>query len=279
VSDTTQGEKNTQSEPVQQKLPLAFLHGKAVVDKPEDLYIPPDALEIILETFEGPLDLLLYLIKKHKLDVLELSIFSITEQYVSYVEMMSEFQLELAGEYLVMAALLAQIKSRLLLPVHEELEEEEDPRAELIKRLQEYEQFKKAAENIDAIPRVGRDIFVAHATMPVIENTAQNLPELELKDLMLALSDVMARAKTFEHHQVTAEILSTRERMSQILAQLSNAKKALPFSDLFTLSEERSGVVVSFIAMLELIKEGLISCLQVSPDSLIYINLTDTPNS
>jgi len=115
--------------------------------------------------------------------------------------------------------------------------------------------------------------------MPVIENTAQNLPELELKDLMLALSDVMARAKTFEHHQVTAEILSTRERMSQILAQLSNAKKALPFNDLFTLSEGRSGVVVSFIAMLELIKEGLISCLQVSPDSLIYINLTDTPNS
>ncbi|MDC9522030.1 ScpA family protein [Pseudoalteromonas sp. Angola-31] len=279
MSDTIQGEKNTQSEPVQQKLPLAFLHGKAVVDKPEDLYIPPDALEIILETFEGPLDLLLYLIKKHKLDVLQLSIFSITEQYVSYVEMMSEFQLELAGEYLVMAALLAQIKSRLLLPVHEELEEEEDPRAELIKRLQEYEQFKKAAENIDAIPRVGRDIFVANATMPVIENTAQNLPELELKDLMLALSDVMARAKTFEHHQVTAETLSTRERMSQILAQLSNAKKALPFNDLFTLSEGRSGVVVSFIAMLELIKEGLISCLQVSPDSLIYINLTDTPNS
>ncbi|KPZ52358.1 MULTISPECIES: ScpA family protein [unclassified Pseudoalteromonas] len=279
MSDTTPSVDNTQSEPVQQKLPLAFLHGKAVVDKPEDLYIPPDALEVILETFEGPLDLLLYLIKKHKLDVLELSIFSITEQYVSYVEMMSEFQLELAGEYLVMAALLAQIKSRLLLPVHEELEEEEDPRAELIKRLKEYEQFKKAAENIDAIPRVGRDIFVANATMPVIENTAQNLPELELKDLMLALSDVMARAKTFEHHQVTAEALSTRERMSQILAQLSNAKKALPFSDLFTLSEGRSGVVVSFIAMLELIKEGLISCLQVSPDSLIYINLTDTPNS
>ena len=162
---------------MQQKLPLAFLHGKAVVDKPEDLYIPPDALEIILETFEGPLDLLLYLIKKHKLDVLELSIFSITEQYVSYVEMMTEFQLELAGEYLVMAALLAQIKSRLLLPVHEELEEEEDPRAELIKRLQEYELFKKAAENLDDIPRVGRDIFIAHAAMPINEDTSQNLPD------------------------------------------------------------------------------------------------------
>lgn len=279
MSDTTQSPAIINNvEPVQQKLPLAFLHGKAVVDKPEDLYIPPDALEVILETFEGPLDLLLYLIKKHKLDVLELSIFSITEQYVSYVEMMSEFQLELAGEYLVMAALLAQIKSRLLLPVHEELEEEEDPRAELIKRLQEYEQFKKAAENIDAIPRVGRDIYIAYAAMPVIEDTSQNLPDVELKDLMLALSDVMARAKTFEHHQITAEVLSTRERMSQILLQLSKANKALPFSDLFTLSEGRSGVVVSFIAMLELIKEGLISCLQATPQSLIYINLTDSPN-
>ena len=261
--------------PVQQKLPLAFLHGKAVVDKPEDLYIPPDALEIILETFEGPLDLLLYLIKKHKLDVLELSIFSITEQYVSYVEMMTEFQLELAGEYLVMAALLAQIKSRLLLPVHEELEEEEDPRAELIKRLQEYELFKKAAENLDDIPRVGRDIFIAHAAMPIREDTSQNLPELELKDLMLALSDVMARAQTFEHHQITAEVLSTRERMSQILQQLSQANSAVVFNTLFTPNEGRSGVVVSFIAMLELIKEGLVTCLQVSPESLIYVSLSE----
>jgi len=219
---------------VQQKLPLAFLHGKAVVDKPEDLYIPPDALEVILETFEGPLDLLLYLIKKHKLDVLELSIFSITEQYVKYVEMMSEFQLELAGEYLVMAALLAQIKSRLLLPVHEELEEEEDPRAELIKRLQEYEQFKKAAENIDTLPRVGRDIFIANATFPELEEKNQPLPELAIKDLLLALSDVMARAKTFEHHLISAETLSTRERMSLILHTLSQAKAPVAFTQLFT---------------------------------------------
>ncbi|MGY8878479.1 MAG: segregation and condensation protein A, partial [Pseudoalteromonas sp.] len=261
--------------PVQHKLPLAFLHGKAVEDKPEDLYIPPDALEIILETFEGPLDLLLYLIKKHKLDVLDLSIFSITEQYVSYVEMMTEFQLELAGEYLVMAALLAQIKSRLLLPVHEELEEEEDPRAELIKRLQEYELFKKAAENLDDIPRVGRDIFIAHAAMPINEDRSQNLPDIELKDLMLALSDVMARAKTFEHHQITAEVLSTRERMSQILQQLSKANSAVVFNALFTPDEGRSGVVVSFIAMLELIKEGLVTCLQVSPESLIYVSLSE----
>ncbi|MDP2633756.1 MULTISPECIES: ScpA family protein [unclassified Pseudoalteromonas] len=262
-------------QPVQQKLPLAFLHGKAVIDTPEDLYIPPDALEVILETFEGPLDLLLYLIKKHKLDILELSIFSITEQYVRYVEMMSEFQLELAGEYLVMAALLAQIKSRLLLPKHEELEEEEDPRAELIRRLQEYEQFKKAAENLDEIPRVGREIFTAHALMAEQEEPSQLLPDVELKDLLLALSDVMARAKTFEHHQITAEALSTRERMSLILAKLSKAGTQLPFTALFTVEEGRSGVVVSFIAMLELIKEGLITCLQVEPATQIYIGLVD----
>ena len=265
--------------PVQQKLPLAFLHGKAVVEKPEDLYIPPDALEVILETFEGPLDLLLYLIKKHKLDVLELSIFSITEQYVKYVEMMSEFQLELAGEYLVMAALLAQIKSRLLLPVHEELEEEEDPRAELIKRLQEYEQFKKAAENIDSLPRVGRDIFIANATFPELEEKNQPLPELAIKDLLLALSDVMARAKTFEHHLISAETLSTRERMSLILHTLSQAKAPVAFTQLFTFEEGRSGVVVSFIAMLELIKEGLIACLQVESDSQIYVSLNEPAES
>jgi segregation and condensation protein A len=265
--------------PVQQKLPLAFLHGKAVVDKPEDLYIPPDALEVILETFEGPLDLLLYLIKKHKLDVLELSIFSITEQYVKYVEMMSEFQLELAGEYLVMAALLAQIKSRLLLPVHEELEEEEDPRAELIKRLQEYEQFKKAAENIDTLPRVGRDIFIANATFPELEEKKDPLPELAIKDLLLALSDVMARAKTFEHHLISAETLSTRERMSLILHTLSQVKAPVAFTQLFTFEEGRSGVVVSFIAMLELIKEGLIACLQVESDSQIYVSLNESAES
>ena len=264
---------------VQQKLPLAFLHGKAVVDKPEDLYIPPDALEVILETFEGPLDLLLYLIKKHKLDFLELSIFSITEQYVKYVEMMSEFQLELAGEYLVMAALLAQIKSRLLLPVHEELEEEEDPRAELIKRLQEYEQFKKAAENIDTLPRVGRDIFIANATFPELEEKNQPLPELAIKDLLLALSDVMARAKTFEHHLISAETLSTRERMSLILHTLSQAKAPVAFTQLFTFEEGRSGVVVSFIAMLELIKEGLIACLQVESDSQVYVSLNESAES
>lgn len=249
------------TEVAQHKLPLAFLHGEAVVEKPEDLYIPPEALEVILDTFEGPLDLLLYLIKRHKLDILELPIFSITQQYVKYVELMKDMQLELAGEYLVMAALLAQIKSRMLLPRHEELEEEEDPRAELVRRLQEYEQFKKAAERLDELPRVERDIFIANALLDESLDTSEAPPELELRELVLALSEVMARAKTFEHHHISAEVLSTRERMTSILQTLRQARKPVQFAQLFTPEEGRSGVVVTFIAMLELIKEQLIDCI------------------
>ncbi|MFY8273324.1 segregation and condensation protein A [Pseudoalteromonas sp. SSDWG2] len=259
----------------QQKLPLAFIRGEAVVEKPEDLYIPPDALEVVLETFEGPLDLLLYLIKKHKLDVLELSIFSITEQYMKYVEMMREFQLELAGEYLVMAALLAQIKSRLLLPVHEELEEEEDPRAELIRRLQEYEQFKKAAENLDEIPRMERDIFSAHALIEEEALPSPLFPDVSMQDLMLALSDVMARAKSFEHHHITPEQLSTRARMSDILSYLQQAQGYVEFAALFSVQEGRAGVVVTFIAILELTKEGLIMCQQANSESIIHVRLKE----
>ncbi|MBS3796485.1 MULTISPECIES: segregation and condensation protein A [unclassified Pseudoalteromonas] len=260
--------------PQQQKLPLAFIRGEAVIEKPEDLYIPPDALEVVLETFEGPLDLLLYLIKKHKLDVLELSVFSITEQYMKYVEMMREFQLELAGEYLVMAALLAQIKSRLLLPVHQELgEDEEDPRAELVRRLQEYEQFKKAAERLDEIPRLERDIFTAHALVDEQAKPEPLFPDVAMQDLMLALSDVMARAKTFEHHHISPEHLSTRQRMSDILARLQQAPGYLDFHALFTVSEGRAGVVVTFIAILELTKEGLILCQQATSDALIHVRL------
>ncbi|MFC3034669.1 segregation and condensation protein A [Pseudoalteromonas fenneropenaei] len=261
------------SEALQQKLPLAFLHGEAVIDKPEDLYIPPDALEVILDTFEGPLDLLLYLIKKHKLDILELPILKITEQYVSYVELMKELKLELAAEYLVMAALLAQIKSRMLLPVHEELPEEEDPRAELVRRLQEYEQFRRAAELLDEIPRLERDIFVAHALIDSSYEPDLLLPDTSLKELLLALSDVMARAKVLEHHHVSKEALSTRSRMSFILDKLSESNSSLPFSDFFTLAEGRSGVVVTFIAMLELVKEALIDILQVEAGGQVYLSL------
>ncbi|TQF71386.1 segregation and condensation protein A [Pseudoalteromonas luteoviolacea] len=261
------------TEQQQQQAPLAFLKGEAVLEKPEDLYIPPDALQVILESFEGPLDLLLYLIKRHKLDILELPILSITQQYVHYVEMMQDFQLELAGEYLVMAALLAQIKSRLLLPTHEEIEEEEDPRAELVRRLQEYEQFKQAAENLDKVPRVDRDIFIASALIEDVDDNADSLPDVELRELLLAMSEVMARAKKFEHHQISAETLSTRERMSKILQYLSENPNPVEFSVLFQIEEGRSGVVVTFIAMLELLKEQLISIVQVNLASAIYLSL------
>ena len=261
------------SEMQQQKLPLGFLHGEAVIDKPEDLYIPPDALEVALEAFEGPLDLLLYLIKKHKLDILDVSIAKITSQYMQYVDMMKEFKLELAAEYLVMAALLAQIKSRLLLPVHKELEdEEEDPRALLIKRLQEYEQFRKAAENLDALPRLDRDIFVAKALLEE-QKSEQVLPELNIQDLVMALSDIMARAATFTHHQVSVETLSTRERMSRILMLLSEQQGFMSFEMAFQPDEGRAAVVVSFIAVLELVKEDLIVLQQSDINSLIFLKL------
>lgn len=254
--------------------PLALLNGKAMVKKPADLYIPPDALEVILETFEGPLDLLLYLIKKHKLDILELSVHTITKQYVAYVELMKDLKLELAAEYLVMAALLTQIKSRLLLPVHKELEDEDvDPRVELIKRLKEYEQFKTAAENLDEIPRLDRDIFVAKA-LPSEKTIPETLlPNVDMKDILLALGDIMARAKNYTHHHISAETLSTRERMSKILQQLGETAGFVEFSELFELSEGRSGVVVTFIAILELIKECLIECIQSEPRTQIHVQL------
>ena len=262
--------------PAQGVLPLAFLHGEAFTKQPQDLYIPPDALEVALEAFEGPLDLLLYLIKRHKLDILELSIHSITCQYVQYVELMKEFKLELAAEYLVMAALLAQIKSRLLLPVHEELaSEEEDPRAELVRRLQQYEQFKQAAQSLDEIPRLERDVFIADIAAPIKEIPETLLPDVDIKELLVALSEVMARAQVFTHHQISAEVLSTRERMSRILSVLSQHNDFVEFTLLFDLQEGRSGVVVTFIALLELIKEGLIDCVHATFDAQLYLRLKD----
>lgn len=257
----------------QQKLPLAFLHGEAVIEKPADLYIPPDALEVVLASFEGPLDLLLYLIKKHKLDLLTLSVCDITEQYMRYVELMEAFELDRAGDYLVMAALLAQIKSRMLLPVHEELEEEDDPRAVLIKRLQEYEQFKQAAETLDTLPRLERDIFTAHAQVTPNTKVSAPLPNINLQELTLALSEVMARSRTLAHHHIAAEQLSTRERMSDILTRLQSESAQLEFGQLFKIHEGRAGVVVTFIALLELLKEGLISCQQSHGAGQLYVYL------
>jgi segregation and condensation protein A len=245
----------------QQEMPFAIVNGESVTEIPQDLYIPPEALSIILETFEGPLDLLLYLIKKQNLDILELDVASITAQYMGYVEMMDAMKFELAAEYLVMAAMLAQIKSRLLLPkVKEEEAEEEDPRAQLIRRLQEYERYKEAAENLDELPREGRDIYVANIEPPDYQ-VDRPQPTVEMKDILLALSEVMRRAEMFESHHIQMERLSTREKMSHVLDRVSSGQ-FVPFVSMFTPEEGRLGVVVTFLAVMELIKESLIEIVQ-----------------
>ncbi|KTT11252.1 chromosome segregation protein ScpA [Pseudomonas oryzihabitans] len=253
-----------------EQLRLALVYGEAFTELPQDLYIPPDALEVFLEAFEGPLDLLLYLIRKQNIDILDIPVAEITRQYMSYVELMKAVQLELAAEYLLMAAMLAEIKSRMLLPRAEGLEaEEEDPRAELIRRLQEYERFKKAAEDLDELPREGRDFVVP--TLPAPEARARKLlPEVELGELLLAMGEVLRRADLFESHQVTREILSTRERMSQVLERLKDGA-FVPFFALFTLEEGRLGVVVTFMAILELVKESLVELVQNEPFSPIHV--------
>ena len=250
---------------------IAIVRGEPVTALPHDLYIPPDALEIFLETFEGPLDLLLYLIKKQNFDILDIPIAEITRQYVQYIEMMQVMRLELAAEYLVMAAMLAEIKSRLLLPrpTISENQEEADPRAELIRRLQAYEQIKKAAEELDKLPQQGREIFWLAAQMPQIP-VMQNLPHLDLDDLAKAFKDILRRAALNAHHQVKREPLSIRERMSQILMNISS-EKTTDFTHLFNVSEGRMGVVVTFIAILELLKQSLIEMFQEAPFSRIQV--------
>ncbi|NOT83625.1 MAG: segregation/condensation protein A [Methylococcaceae bacterium] len=231
---------------------------------PEDLYIPPDALQIFLEAFEGPLDLLLYLIRKQNIDIVHIPVAEITRQYISYIALMEQLQLDLAAEYLLMAALLTEIKSRLLLPRKIEAEnEEEDPRAELIRRLQEYERIKQAAEEIDTLPRLERDIFETFIDVSQI-TVERPLPDIAFKDLLLAFQDVLKRAHQLSHHQIIKEALSVRERMSAILGYLNGLENAL-FTKLFTQKEGRHGVVVSFLAILELSKEGLIEIIQPEP--------------
>ena len=249
-----------------------MVYGQAVTEIPQDLYIPPEALEVFLEAFEGPLDLLLYLIRKQNIDILDIPVAEITRQYMGYVELMKVVRLELAAEYLVMAAMLAEIKSRLLLPRHQEDEDEEhDPRAELIRRLQEYERFKQAAEDIDRLPRVGRDVHVASAEAPVAPAQRAH-PDVDIQELLLALSDVLRRADMFESHQVTRELLSTRERMAEILDRLRSGH-FMPFVRLFTVEEGRLGVVVTFMAVLELVKEQLIDLVQNESFAPIHIKV------
>ena len=259
----------------QAEMPFAIVHGKNMTELPKDLYIPPDALEVILEAFEGPLDLLLYLIRRQNLDILDINVAEITHQYMRYIELMDAMQFELASEYLLMAAMLAEIKSRVLLPRSSEAEaDEEDPRAQLIRRLQEYERFKRAAENMDELPREGRDIFLGSAEPPERESRRPD-PPVDMKELLLSLAEVLRRADMFESHQVERERLSTRERMSQVLEQLKGGQ-FMPFVTLFTVHEGRLGVVVTFLAVMELVKESLVELLQTETYGPIHVKARST---
>mgnify|MGYP001822767113 FL=1 len=254
----------------QEEMPFALVQGQPVTEVPHDLYIPPDALEVILEAFEGPLDLLLYLIRRQNLDILDIPITEITKQYIEYIEMLQDMQFELAAEYLVMAAILAEIKSRMLLPRPAlDDDEEGDPRAELVRRLQEYERFKQAAEDLDELPRVGRDFALAEAYIE--DKTVVRVPpKVELGEILEALKDVLGRAELFTSHQVSVEPLSVRERMSRILSAL-RGNPYMEFQQLFDPEEGRMGVVVSFLALMELTREQLVDLVQNEPFGQIYI--------
>ncbi|MDE1958214.1 MAG: segregation/condensation protein A [Xanthomonadaceae bacterium] len=258
--------------PQQQEMPLALVRGLPLLQMPQDLYIPPDALEVILEAFEGPLDLLLYLIRRQNLDILDIPIAEITRQYMDYIGLMHEMRLELAAEYLVMAAILAEIKSRLLLPRPPAAEGvEDDPRAELIRRLQEYERFQKAAADIDALPRMERDTALAQAG--VTDRVVVRLPPpVDLRELLLALRDVLRRADLSGHHAVRRDALSVRQRMGEVLKSLQDGAFHA-FQTLFEPGEGRLGVVVSFLAMLELAKEMLVEIVQEAPLAPIYLKV------
>lgn len=255
---------------IQQELPFAIVEGKVFTDVPQDLYIPPDALSVILDAFEGPLDLLLYLIRRQNMDILTIDVSEITRQYIEYIEAAKKMQFELAAEYLLMAAMLAEIKSRMLLPRQSQDEdEEEDPRAELIRRLQQYERYKKAAEDLDSLPRVHRDMATVsiHADISLQHKLH---PDVSLNELLDALNTVLIRSDRFVSHQVERERLSTRERMSIILARVTT-DKFVSFYSLFTPEEGRSGVVVTFLAIMELVKEQLLDFVQSETLGAIHV--------
>ena len=255
--------------PWQEEMPFAVVEGEPVVELPKDLYIPPDALEVFLEAFEGPLDLLLYLVKRQNLDILDIPIAKVTRQYMEYIDLMKELRLELAAEYLAMAAMLAEIKSRLLLPRPETAADEEDPRAELVRRLQEYERYKQAAERLDELPRIGRDVVAIGAATPWLR-IERPQPRVGLDDLLAALADVLARAETYRHHRVRMELLSVRERMSMVLERIERTR-FVEFTSLFTPQEGRQGVVVTLLAVLELLRESLVDFVQARPFGPIHV--------
>jgi segregation and condensation protein A len=250
----------------------ARIHGEPLADLPQDLYIPPDALEVYLDAFEGPLDLLLYLIRKHNLDILDIPMADLTRQYMDYVEKMRATRLELAADYLLMSAMLIEIKSRMLLPKPAAIEQEEDPRAELVRRLLEYESMKLAAQQLDEMPQVGRELMVAQACFEHI--TQQQLPGVSMEDLLAAWQDVLKRASHFTHHKVSREQLSVREHMSQILRRL-HGEPLLEFSALFEVGAGLQKLVVCFLAILELAREGLVRLTQQAAFSPIYVQAAD----
>ena len=266
TADTEQPEQ-TQTE--QAEMPFAIVMGAPVTELPKDLYIPPDALEVFLEAFEGPLDLLLYLIKRQNIDILDIPIARITEQYMRYIDLMKDLQLELAGEYLLMAAMLAEIKSRMLLPRPQAEEEEEDPRAELVRRLQEYERYKQAAEDIDQLPRYERDVFATIIEFPDRQSEVRK-PDVSMDSMLKVFAEVLQRAEMFSHHHVQKEPLSVRERMSIILDRI-DAENFTNFHELFTVQEGRGGVIVTFLAILELLRESLIEMVQNEINGPIYV--------
>lgn len=253
----------------QDEMPFALVMGSPMTQLPKDLYIPPDALEVFLEAFEGPLDLLLYLIKRQNLDILDIPLTKITEQYMAYIELMDVMQFELAGEYLLMAAMLAEIKSRMLLPRQKEEEEEEDPRAELIRRLQEYERYKQAAENLNEIPRFERDLFATVAEFPG-RKINQKPPEVSMEAILKVFAEVVKRADMFSHHMVKKEALSVRERMAIVLEKV-NSENFTDFEELFSVEEGRGGVIVSLLAILQLVKDSLIQLVQNETNGPIYV--------
>jgi segregation and condensation protein A len=256
--------------PEQVEMPFAIINGEPMTHLPKDLYIPPQALEVILEAFEGPLDLLLYLIRRQNLDVLDIPLAEITRQYMKYIELMAGLQLELAGEYLVMAATLAEIKSRMLLPRAAKADDsEEDPRAELVRRLQEYERFKRAAERLDMLPRLDRDVWSAGADLPD-RKVVRLVPQVTLQEMLLAFREVVTRSEMFAHHHVQRERLSVRERMTDIVARLASSS-FVEFVQLFSPEEGRMGVAVTFVAILELVREGLIDIVQQEPFAPIHV--------
>lgn len=250
------------------------LHGEAITSLPHDLYIPPDALEVYLEAFEGPLDLLLYLIRKHNLDILDIPMAELTRQYMGYVEKMQAIKLELAADYLLMSAMLIEIKSRMLLPKPTEVESEDDPRAELVRRLMEYEAIKLAAQKLDELPQVGLDLMVANAYFEKI--TEVQAAQVSIEDLMLAWQNVLKRASHYAHHKVGKSELSVREHMSQILRKLKE-QNLMEFSALFDI--ETDGIpklVVCFLAILELAREGLVKITQQAAFTPIYLNINQS---